>query len=56
MNAGELKSMDLMKFCRQDNNYDDYLVPYLVQLVVTTNWTLDWQVGASDKVSDGVFG
>jgi len=31
----------------------NYSAPYLVQLVVTTNWTLAWHGDASIKVSDG---
>jgi len=54
MNAGKLKSMEFMEFCRHDyDNYlgNNHLAPYLVQLVATTNWTLDWHSGASAKVS-----
>jgi len=61
MNAGKLKSMELMGFRRRDNDHDNYsrknyLTPYLVQFVVTTNWTLDWNGVAWDKVFDSMVG
>jgi len=60
MNSGRLKSMELMKFSRQDNDHDNYLrnnylAPYSVQLDVTTYWTLDWHRGALVDVFGGGF-
>jgi len=47
INAGKLKSMELMRLQRQDNDHNNnnsrnnHVEPYLRQLVVTINWTLD---------------
>ena len=57
MNAEKLKSMKLMEYFKDTTMIIIInLPPYLVmQLVMTTNWTLDWYRGALAKVVNDGF-